>query len=156
MSLGDAASAVTHMVFAGIWTGSVVFVAVGVLPLAVRGDLNAGPLEWTAGRLKLISRASALALFVTGGHMAGTIYTVESLTGETRGHLVLAMLGLWLVLAALVEIGAARLTDGASRGKVREPARRALRPLQAAAVVAVLLLVVAGLLAGGLASLGVV
>lgn len=155
MALADAVSVVTHLLFAGVWTGSVVFVTVGVLPLAVRGEINAGPLEWIAGRLTTVSRASALLLFVTGGHMAGTGYTVETLTGTTRGYLVLAMLGLWFVLAALVEVGASRLTDGASRDKVRNPAREARRPLQAATVAALALLVVGGLLAGGLAGLGV-
>lgn len=155
MAIADAVSVVTHLVFAGVWTGSVVFVTVGVLPLAVRGDINAGPLEQVADRLTTLSRASALLLFVTGGHLAGTGYTVETLTGTTRGFLVLAMLGLWFVLAALVEVGASRLTDGASREKVREPARAARRLFQAATVVAVALLVVGGLLAGGLAGLGV-
>lgn len=153
MSLADAVSVVTHLAFAGLWTGGVVFVTFGVLPLAARGDLNAGPLGWVAGRLKTLSRASALLLFVTGGHLAGTRYTAETLTGTTRGYLVLAMLGLWLVLAALVEVGAGRLTDGAGRDKVREPARRAQGPLRAASLVAVLLLIDAGLLAGGITAL---
>lgn len=155
MSFIDAAAVVTHLVFAGLWTGGVAFVAVGVLPLATRGEINAGPLESIAGRLTTLSRVSALALFVTGGHMAANDYSVGTLTGSPRGHLVLTMLGLWLVLAALVEVGASRLTDGASRNKVREPARNARRLLQAATVVAVALLVVGGLLAGGLAFVGV-
>lgn len=155
MAIADAVSVVVHLMFAGVWTGSVVFVTLGVVPLAVEGEINAGPLEWIAGRLTTVSRASALLLFATGGHMAGTGYTVETLTGSPPGYLVLAMLALWFVLAALVEIGASRLTDGASRDKVREPARRARRPLQAAAVVAVALLLVGGLLAGGLAELGI-
>jgi len=155
MGIADAVAVVSHLLFAGLWTGSVVFVTIAVLPLAASGDLDATPLESMAGRLTTVSRASALVLFVTGGHMAASEYTVETLTGSPPGHLVLTMLGLWLVLAALVEVGAARLTDGASKKKVREPARAATRPFQAASVVALLLLVVGGLLAGGLSSLTV-
>lgn len=153
MPVADAVSIVTHLLLAGIWTGSVVFVTVAVLPLAARAELNAGPLASIADRLKTVSRVSALLLFVTGGHLAGTRYTAETLTGTDRGYLVLAMLALWFVLAALVEVGVARLTDGAGRDKVREPARNARLPLQAATVVSLLLLVVGGLLAGGLAAL---
>lgn len=153
MAIADAVSVVLHLVFAGIWTGSVVFVTVGVLPLAGRGDINAVPLAWMTGRLQTVSRASALLLFATGGHLAGTRYTAARLTGTSRGYLVLAMLALWFVLAALVEVGAKRLSAGTSQEKVREPARRAKRPMQAATVVAVLLLLVGGLLAGGLSGL---
>jgi hypothetical protein len=153
MALADAVSVVVHLLTAGIWTGSVIFVTVAVLPLARSGDINAEPLSALTTRLTTLSRASALVLFLTGGHLAGTRYTVGTLTGSTPGYLVLAMLGLWLVLTALVEIGASRLTDGANRSKVREPARAATRLFQAATVVALALLVVGGLLSGGLASL---
>lgn len=142
----ETAVAVTHLLFAGLWTGSVVFLAVAVLPLATRGDLNAAPLASIADSTTTISRVSVLLLFLTGGHLAGTRYTVESLTGSLGGYLVLAMLALWLVLAALVEIGASRLSSGAEQAKVREPARAARRPIQLAAVVAVLLLMDGGLL----------
>ncbi len=150
MTLVDAAIVATHLLFAGLWTGSVLFVAYAVVPTAARGDLNAGPLETFAGKLTTVSRASALLLFVTGGHMAASRYDVSSLTGTTRGHLVLGMLALWFLLGGLVEVGAGRLTDGASRDKVREPARSARRLFQAASVVAVLLLVDGGLLAVGI------
>jgi uncharacterized membrane protein len=142
----ETAVAVTHLLFAGLWTGSVIFLAVAVLPLATRGDLNAAPLASIADSTTTISRLSALLLFLTGGHLAGTRYTVDSLTGSFGGYLVLAMLALWLVLAALVEIGASRLSDGTDQDKVREPARAARRPLQLAAVVAALLLIDGGLL----------
>ena len=153
MAIADAVAVVSHLLFAGLWTGSVVFVALAVLPLGSRGDIDAGPLESLAGTLTTVSRVSAVVLFVSGGHMAASEYTVESLTGSTPGYLVLAMLGLWAVLAGLVEVAAARLTDGASQKKVREPAKAARRPLQGAALVSLLLLLVAGLLAGGLAAL---
>ncbi|MHB9286262.1 CopD family protein [Halobacteriales archaeon Cl-PHB] len=149
MSLVATAVTATHLLFAGLWTGSVLFVAYAVVPTAASGDLNAGPLETIAGKLTTLSRVSVLLLFLTGGHMAGTQYEVSSLTGSTPGHLVLAMLALWFVLAGLVELGTSRLTEGASRDKVREPARSARRIFQAASVVAILLLVDGGLLASG-------
>ena len=73
-------------------------------------------------------------------------YTVESLTGTTRGQLVIGMLILWFILAGLVEVGTSKLTDGTGKDKVREPAHDATRFFQGASVIAVLLLVDAGLL----------
>ncbi|WP_302080430.1 transporter [Salinibaculum rarum] len=146
MSLVNAAVYVVHLLVAALWTGSVLFVAYAILPLGKNGDLNAAPLEAIAGKLTTVSRASALLLFLTGGHMAAYAYTVESLTGNPRGHLVLGMLVLWFVLAGLVEVGASKLTEGTEQDKVREPARNASPFLQGGAVVALLLLVDAGLL----------
>jgi hypothetical protein len=124
----------------------VLFFAWAVLGPALSGDLDAGSFDAIVGKLVWVSRASALVLFVTGGHLAGTLYTVESLTGTGRGNLVLAMLGLWLVLAGLVEVGAGRIQDGTDEITVREPARSARLALYAAALASVALLGVAGLL----------
>ena len=150
MALVDAVSATIHVAFAGLWTGTVLFVAFAVLPLARDGSLNAGPLASLTGSFRRVSRVSALLLFLTGGHMAGTGYTVARLTGTTRGHAVIAMLVLWFALAALVEVGASKLADGTEVDKVRSPAADAKPYLQGAALVAVLLLLDAGALAGGL------
>lgn len=150
MALADAVSATIHVAFAGLWTGTVLFVTLAVLPLAADGTLNARPLAALTGKLQTISRVSAVLLLLTGGHMAGTLYTVDTLTGSPRGHAVLAMVALWLALAALVEIGAGKLTHGTEADKVRTPAAEAKPYMQAAAVVAVLLLLDAGALAGGL------
>jgi uncharacterized membrane protein len=136
----------THSLFAGLWTGSVLFVTLAVVPSARDGTLNAAPLSSIAGRLATVSRVSALALLLTGGHMAGVRHTGETLTGSTGGRLVLAMLALWLVLIATVEVGVSRLTDGTERDKVREPARESRRFFVLASVAALLLLVNAGLL----------
>jgi hypothetical protein len=149
MALLDTVVSVTHLLFASLWTGSVVFVAWAIPPLAAGGDLEPGPLGDIAASLRTTSRVSVLVLFVTGGHLAGTRHTVDSLLGSTTGWLVLAMLALWFVLAGLVEVGTGRLIDGTDREKVREPARRAKRPFQAATVVALLLLVDGGLIAVG-------
>lgn len=142
----EVASYTLHSLFAGFWTGSVLFVTLAVVPLARDGNLNATPLDALAGTLTTISRVSALVLFATGSHMAAVRHTGESLTGQTNGQLVLAMLTLWLVLIATVEIGAKRLTDGTERQKVREPARNARPVFLVASLAAVLLLVTAGLI----------
>lgn len=134
-----------HLVFAAIWAGSVFYVAFVVLPLARDGAFNTTkPLETITGKLTTISRVSALVLLLTGGHLAGTGYTAESLFGSTRGHLVLAMVALWAILAALVEIGAKRLEAGLNGKKLREPASDALPLYRVAAIVGIALFVVAG------------
>ncbi|OIB58359.1 copper resistance protein CopD [Natrialba sp. SSL1] len=134
-----------HLVFAAIWAGSVFYVAFVVLPLARDGEFNStAPLEVISSKLTTISRVSALVLLLTGSHLAAERYTSESLFGSIDGQLVLAMVGLWLVLAALVEIGSKRLESGLNGKKLREPAANALGLYRLAAVVAIALLVVAG------------
>jgi hypothetical protein len=57
------------------------------------------------------------------------------------------MLVLWLAMTGLVEVAGSKLRDGLEADKLREPARNARPFLRGAAVLAVLLLVDAGLLA---------
>ena len=142
----DAAVYAIHLLFAGLWTGSVLFVAYAVLPAARNGDLSAGLLGTLAGKLTTVSRASATLLLLTGGHLAAQRYTVTSLTGSLAGYNVLAMLALWFVLAGLVEVGTSRLVDGTGRDKVRAPAAAARPFILGASVTAVLLLFNAGVL----------
>ena len=146
----DTVMTTLHVLLGALWVGSVVFVAGAILPAAVEGALDAAPLETIADRLVYLSRGASVVMLLTGGHLAGTRYTVESLTGTGRGHLVLAMLALWLVLAALVEVGRSRLVDGLQEKRVRTPAAEVTTIFRAAAVVGILLLVDAGLLASGL------
>jgi uncharacterized membrane protein len=150
MSAVDAAVQTIHLLVGAFWVGSVVFVTVGVLPVARDGDANAAPVERMVRRLTTISRASAVLMLITGGHLAGVGYTVENLTGTTRGHLVIGMVILWLALAGLVEVGAARLTDGLQKKKVRAPARDSDRLFWLASITGALLLVDAGLLSAGI------
>ncbi|MFD1600989.1 CopD family protein [Halobellus rarus] len=145
----DTVMTTLHVLVGALWVGSVVFVAGAILPAAVEGALDAAPLEKIADRLVYLSRGSSVVMFLTGGHLAGTRYTVGTLTGTGRGHLVLAMLALWLVLSALVEVGRSRLVDGLQEKRVRTPAAEATTIFRVAAVVGVLLLVDAGLLASG-------
>jgi len=76
----------THLLFAALWTGGVVLFVAGVLPSGVSGEIRPEPLAAVTGRLTTLSRASALVLLLTGGHMAGTRYTVGSLTASTPGR----------------------------------------------------------------------
>ncbi|WP_226004286.1 copper resistance protein CopD [Natrinema salinisoli] len=143
-----------HLVVAALWAGSVCFVAAVVLPLVRDGAFNTThPLEVISEKLTTVSRVSSLLLLLTGGHLAGTGYTTGTLVGSTNGRLVLAMVALWLVLTALVEIGTKRFETGLAGKKIREPARDALPVFRAAAVVAIGLLVVAGLLSANVGAL---
>ena len=139
---------VVHMLFAGVWTGSVLFMTYGVLPVARAGNIDTDPFADITSRLLTLSRVSALVLFLTGGHLAGNLYTVESLTGSNRGYLVIAMIVLWLALAGLVEVGTSRISDGLRERKVRTPAEKGRPFFLAGSVAALGLLVVAGLLLG--------
>jgi uncharacterized membrane protein len=146
MSLVDVVMNGIHLGFAGLWVGSVIFVTVAILPVARRGAFDAAPLESVTARLEWISRASVLLLLVSGGHLAGTRYTAGSLFGTGRGWLVLAMVGLWFVLAALVEVGSSRLSTGLAERKVRQPASEARPYFIAGSLVGVLLFALAALL----------
>ncbi|WP_254525227.1 copper resistance protein CopD [Natrinema caseinilyticum] len=148
------AARTTHLVFAALWAGSVCFVAAVVLPLARDGAFNTiRPLEVISSKLTTVSRVSSLVLFLSGGHLAGTGYTAKSLFGSLNGRLVLLMVALWLALTALVEIGAKRFEAGLTGKKIREPAREALPVFRAAALAAIALLVVAGLLSANVGRL---
>jgi len=146
MATVDTAVNAIHLLFAGLWAGSVIFVARAVVPAARDGDLDATPLRRLVGKFRTSSRVASLVLFLTGGHLAGTRYTAETLLGSTRGYLVVAMVVLWLVLTGLVEMGSGRLVDGLDERKVREPARSATPLFTAAAVAAVGLLLLGGVL----------
>ncbi|MEZ3163994.1 transporter [Halorubrum sp. RMP-47] len=136
-----------HVGFAVLWVGSVLFVTLAVLPPALRGDIGTAALGSVVGRLRWITRIGALAFVLSGGHMAGTLYTFEALTGTPRGHLVLTMLGLWFVGTGLVEVAGSKLADGLDADKLREPARDAKPFLYGASAVSVGLILTAGLLA---------
>ncbi|MDZ5812295.1 transporter [Halorubrum sp. AD140] len=136
-----------HVGFAVLWVGSVLFVSLAILPPALRGDIGGDALGSVVGRLRWSTRIGAAAFVLTGGHMAGTLYPFEALTGTPRGHLVVTMLGLWFVGTGLVEVAGSKLADGLDAGKLREPARDAKPFLYGAAGLSVALIVTAGLLA---------
>lgn len=131
-------STVVHFLFAALWTGSVVFVAVGVLPTARRDGVGAAALRGTVGRLRMVSRISALVLLLTGGQLAGERYTVETLLNTQDGLSVIAMIVLWVALAGFIEIGGAQIEKSGEAASGR-------RILQLAAIVAVGLLLLSSL-----------
>lgn len=135
-----------HTAFAALWAGSVLFVVAAVLPLAMNGALSPAAFGTVVSKLQWVTRISALFSFVTGGHLAGTQYTIGTLTGTTSGYLVVAMLTLWLGLAAVIEIGSAKASRGIENDKIREPARKARPFYRLGALFAVGLLIVSGVL----------
>lgn len=146
MALVDTAAIIVHLVFAAVWVGSVVFMTVGLLPLARDGEIEPKPVELASGTLRSISRLSALLLLLSGAVLAESYYTADSLFGTVNGYLVLTMVVLWFVLISLLEISASRLEDGLQAKRVRAPAHETLGWFRAASVIGFLLLVVGGLL----------
>ena len=142
----DTAMYTVHAAFAALWSGSVLFVVVAVLPLAMDADVSPAAFGSVVSKLQWVTRVSALLMLLTGGYLAITGYELEELMGTTSGYLVLTMVALWLGLAATVEIGSARAQRGVDEKKIREPARNARPFYLAAAVFALGLLVVSGLL----------
>ena len=145
----DSIMQILHVVFAGLWTGSVLFVVGAVLPAASAGSISAPAMSTITTRLAWLTRVSALVFVATGGHLAGTGYTSATLFSTARGQLVVAMLVLWLVLTALVEIGCKRLGGSDAPANVQTAVENTRPIWLAAGAVAVLLLVDAGLLTAG-------
>ncbi|MCX2819275.1 MAG: putative copper export protein [Methanobacteriota archaeon] len=131
-----------HSVFATFWVGATVYVTYAVLPGLRDGNGTASFADRLSSRFSVVSIGSAVVLFVTGGHLAGTLYTPESLIGTVGGNLVLAMTALWLVLAGILHVGTKRLDDGVGEGKVREPASDAYPWFVVGSVLGVVLLVI--------------
>jgi uncharacterized membrane protein len=149
MSVIDSLIQVIHVLFGGLWTGSILFVVGAVLPASTAGGISSTAMAAMSTRLAWLTRLSALVFVTTGGHLAGTRYTAETLFGTGRGQLVVAMLVLWFILTALVEIGLKRLGGSAAAADV-DTAVETTRPIfLAAGAVGLLLLVDAGLLAAG-------
>lgn len=154
MALLDTLAIVVHQLVAALWVGSVVYVAYAVLPLGRDGEVAPDILAELAGRLLTVSRWSALLLLASGAPLLywnvldGQV-ALEPLLGDLRGGLILAMVVLWLLLAAVVEASSARLRRGLDAGKVREPARDATTWYWTATLLAALVAVVGGLLAAG-------
>ena len=138
----EAAVRAAHSVFATLWVGATVYVTFAVLPALRDGDGTSTFADRLSSRFTVVSVASAAVLFLTGGHLAGTMYTFEGLVETTRGNLVVAMTALWLVLAGVLHIGTKKLDDGVEKGKIREPASAAYPWFVVGSVLGVVLLVV--------------
>jgi uncharacterized membrane protein len=136
----------THMVFAALWTGGTLVIAGGVIPAARSELVSADGLALIARRFRYLTWVSVLLLLFSGGHLAGTRYTAESLLATGRGNLVLAMVGLWLALAVVLFFGFRRLTGRTSEPSAVAPATTARPWFLGASAISIALLVVAGLL----------
>lgn len=163
-------SYVVHVVSAGFWTGSVLYAAYTVFPVARAGDLPVAAFERHVDGLLQVTRWTGLTLPLTGAYQLWVLYPLPRLTGTTAGHLVLGMLALWGVMNGLLELGVYRMRtagdepldvgsylsegfvlDAGSDVGVGRRAEVGWPYVRAAVVLAVLLLVDAAVLAGGLA-----
>jgi uncharacterized membrane protein len=135
-----------HTIFAALWTGGTLLVAGAVIPAARSELMNREALTLIARRFAYLSAASVLLLLFSGGHLAGTLYTVESLQSTWPGNLVMAMVGLWLVLAVMLFFGFRRLINIPSDTSAVAAATKARPWFLVGSVVSIALLVVAGLL----------
>ncbi|MFB6127757.1 MAG: CopD family protein [Halolamina sp.] len=142
-----AAVTAVHLLFGALWAGGVVFVVWRVLPLVSAGELSVDPARRIASGTQWLTRASAVVMLLTGGHMAATLYDTASLTGTGRGHVVVTMTVLWLAMTGLVEAGFSRYTDALDSNKIRTAGRESRTLLRAAGAVGVVLLVLGGWLA---------
>ncbi|QDX41354.1 transporter [Salarchaeum sp. JOR-1] len=150
MALTETALYAFHLVFASLWTGSVLFAAYAVVPLGRAGDASPGVLAAVAGKLSLVNRLSSALMLLSGLGLWVVLDYTSRFPDDPSSHLVLTMVVLWVVLTGLVEVGVARLTDASDSGKVRTPAENARPFLLGAALVGVLLLLDAAALAGNL------
>lgn len=146
MSVVDTTMIILHGFFGSLWTGSVLFFVGAVLPAAASGSLSPPTLSTVTTRLVWLTRISAIIFVATGGHLAAARYTGETLFGTPRGQLVVAMLVLWFVLTGVVEASSKRLQRRATASDVSTAIAETRSLFIAAAVLAVSLLVVTGLL----------
>lgn len=146
MSTVDLVMTIAHTLFASLWTGSILFFVGAVLPAAATGAVSIDMMSLVTNRLVWLTRISAIVFVATGGHLAGTAYTAGSLLGTPRGQLVVAMLVLWFVLTGLIEVSVKRFDRLAEREGIGSAVNGTRGLFVAAAAVAVLLLVDAGLL----------
>jgi len=144
MTVLDTSMLLGHALFAGLWVGGTLLMAGYVIPRARDGRLARDAVERSARRFTQFSLAGIVITVLTGGYLTETRYSVDSLLSTGRGHLVLAMVGLWLVLAGLLHFGTHALTEGMESDGPRAGATASQNWFRASGIVGILLLVVAG------------
>ncbi len=145
MTLANVTMRILHTVFAGVWAGWTVGMAALVVPAARNGHIGEDGLRWLTTQFSRFSSLSSLVMLLTGGFLAQKLYPGSSLTGSSRGHLVLTMVVLWFVLTGLAHMSSARVTKNLE-DSAKSAAKKATTWFYAAGVVAVCLLIVAGAL----------
>jgi len=97
---------VLHVVSGALWTGATIYVVYATLPRAADGVLGREAFVDAAHRLLMITRWTGVVLPVTGGYMIWVLYRpVSLLTATPRGWVVLAMLSLWGIMNGVIELG---------------------------------------------------
>lgn len=145
MAVIETAAVVLHVLFAGLWAGAVVLYAWRVHPALADGALAGGAADRVLDGLQWLTRLGAVVFLATGGYLAGAHFDGAALLGTAEGQLVLAMIALWVVLVALLEVATGRLR-GTDDG-LAAAAREATTLVRFSGVVALALLVVGGLVA---------
>lgn len=135
-----------HLLFAGLWAGATVFFAWRVRPLVADSDISVEPTMALSAGLRWLTRISAVVFVVTGGHMAATRYGDGALLSTPRGHVVVTMLVLWLVVTGLLEMALGKMETELGEGRVRTAGKEARIPLLAASVLLSVLLLLGGYL----------
>jgi len=151
MAIIDTAFSMLHVLFAGLWTGATVFYAWRIHPMLVDGEIGVVPATSITTGLRWLTRIGAVVFVATGGHMAGSGYTSESLFGTPMGHAVLGMLVLWLVVTGLLEASIGRIQTALGEGKIQTAGRENETLIRVAATFSVVLLLLGGFLAQPLA-----
>jgi len=166
------ASVVLHVAAGALWTGATLQFAFATLRPARAGRLGREAFVAGLDDLLTTTRWTGLVLPLTGAYQAWALYDLAALFGTPRGHLVLAMAALWGAMNGVIELGVLRvrravdpvgpvaylregfpvdaLPAGAADGPDAAGLAATARPyVLAAAGLAALLLVDAGLLAAG-------
>ncbi|MDY6774593.1 MAG: copper resistance protein CopD [Halobacteria archaeon] len=146
MSLIDNVMASLHVIFAAVWIGSALFMAGVVVPAARDGKMSSELASHVADRFSLVSIVGSAVMFVTGGHMAGTMYNFGALLNTVGGNLVLTMVVLWFLVSGFLHMATKKLKDGVDEDRVRTPAKNSLVWYRISAVLGFLLLVNGALL----------
>ncbi|ADD04817.1 uncharacterized protein Nmag_1235 [Natrialba magadii ATCC 43099] len=137
---------IIHTVFAAVWTGGTLVIAGAVIPAARNESLNENAISLIVRRFWYVTVASVLLLLFTGGHLAGTLYTAETLQTTDRGHLVLSMVGLWFLLPIVLYFGSRPLMHISAEKSTVSAATAAQPWFIGASAISIALLIVAALL----------
>lgn len=149
MSLITTLAYAVHGLAAGTWVGAVILATWKVLPLAREGDLDPAYLRGITSGLTWLTRTNSLVMPATGLWMAWDVYAqFTGLLVPPRGHTVLTMIVLWLVMTGLIEYGTARIRGALDDEKVRTAGQAATTPMRVASLIGLLLLALGGYLAG--------
>ena len=100
------AAFVFHVVSGALWTGATLYVVYATLPRATDGTLGREAFVDATHRLLMITRWTGIVLPATGAYMIWVLYRpMTLLTATPRGWFVLAMLSLWGVMNGVIELG---------------------------------------------------